>query len=206
MTLAFPWKRYSNVPLLFDDEIKTLRTFVLLEKWKCFNDHEKWDGTKGVRERICSCLNRWHSFIISCVHAESEYLWREWAINVLKRTKPIFAKTNTNIYNLCHLFHEMLLIFDFIRQALEWSRQNLIVKIWSFELLAQEFSEDNLVKDLYKLADEIADFNWAMSGNDYARFLVRFRSLKNIFSSLWEPRVLNELQTHAQILIDNQPD
>lgn len=146
--------------------------------------------------------------VISCVHAEKRIFWQKGAADILKETIPIFRQGDKSMGDKIYLYSEVLRMFDFIRQALEGHASRLMDNITSFTFLVKELQQDQLVNDIIRLAE---DFLASEHVSDILKkwdthFLVRFRSLKNTFSSKWEPQILDECKKYAQELLDHQSD
>lgn len=202
-----------NYPLLEDEEIRTLQIFLWLERWRCENDHEVCIPGKSATQRVQTCIHRKHLMVVSCVHTEEGIFGKKGANDILKQTVIIFWKADQKMRDKIWLYQDLLRIFDFIRQALEWYDSRLIDNINTFKSLSEEFPEDTFLTDVIKLAEdylesckniEISDLiAW---NNPKWGFLVRFRSLKNTFSSEWEPKILEESKRFAQEILDHQSD
>lgn len=197
----------TNYPLLRDDEIETLKQFIELRRTNCENSHELGETQEEVRKKICECLCRAHPMTISCVHAEENILWEKWARDILNQTITIFWESDQKMENLLMFYRDTLRMSDFIRQAIEGYYWNMYENIVVFKWWLNIFPDDIFFKKLIELSNDILHYRInGLTNKAKEYWLIRFRSLKNHFSSEWEPEILDKCRKYAQDLLNHQSD
>ncbi len=193
--------------LLKEDELITLGYFVKLERWWCLNDNEVPKTQEEMVARIRSCMYRTGNMVASCIHAQKSNLGTLWARDVLNDTVYVFARLSSNhMEDKLMLYRDVLNLFDITRQGLEGNKYNLIEMMPELVLLRVHFPDDSLLDAILWLAWEVLHaVNLQKWDTVHTRFFLRFRSLKNEFSSTWEPQILGECQGYAQELLNYKP-